>query len=48
MLRRNRAKIFCIKVLPNGITDSFTVVVFPESNDAAKKEYARQGYRVFA
>lgn len=46
MIAKNRSRLLCIKELRSGVFDIFTVVVLAGKEDAAKKEYARWGYKV--
>ena len=46
MLMKNRVRLFCHKVLPNGMMDKFSVMVAKCNKDAAISEYRQQGYKV--
>ena len=47
MVRENRKRLICRKQIKGKIYDVFEVVVTASNEEAAKKEYERQGYTVF-
>lgn len=46
MTKAGRVKLVCAKVLQNGITDRFTVVVSEKGKSDAKSMYQSMGYNV--
>lgn len=46
MKAKGRVKLYCVKILPCGVLDRFSVVVMESKKDAAKREYKAQGYKV--
>ena len=46
MKAEGRVKLHCHKVMDNGITDSFTVIVMEDKKADIKREYEMQGYKV--
>ena len=46
MKREGRTVMYCHKVLPNGITERFRVVVASNAANEAKRNYELQGYKV--
>lgn len=47
MKAAGRTTLICRKEIAKGIYDKFSVVVKTANVDSAKKEYERQGYKVF-
>ena len=47
MRATGRQWLLCVKRLPNGIFESFKVVVKAEETDKAVKKYREQGYEVY-
>lgn len=41
-----RKKIWCSKLLPNGIRERFSVIVLAADYDTAKRNYEAMGYYV--
>lgn len=48
MKRENRKRLRCRKQIKGRVYDTFEVVVNANNEDAAKREYERQGYTVFS